>query len=342
MYGFGSGGGSLRQLKQKIFSVDNSNYTNGQNQEKINNITATKIINLNNFINPDIFFYKIGFSSLSDLQTTIPSPDIGDIAYTKDTHTLYICEVQGAWQSYALSTEAKQYVDDNFYNKIQADYQTIKNIGFYVSDVFYSFYIDNGNIIFDNGSNTINKDSWVVCAQGGTVNGQTFNKDYLYRITNDTSAPDENSFSDVLSVNNIHIAFFSRNFEVNGSVVYIRGAYVPNNSRTQLELIVSQPGIIYFDFTPVLGTTNQYTISGSALLLKQNYYNFSNHNSSSVVNIPIYTSSLDGKEIILQNAGPSALRFSVGGEIGTVNPPTQNIDSLYVTLKYIDNTININ
>lgn len=99
------GGGSLKSLKQKQFTVDNSQLTGGENQEKINNVVNTAIQEAKDFYDPDSFFYKKGYPNYNALLLAQPSPDVSDIGFVSNPKSIYICDIQGQWTLYTASME---------------------------------------------------------------------------------------------------------------------------------------------------------------------------------------------------------------------------------------------
>lgn len=117
-------------------------------------------------------------------------------------------------------------------------------------------------------------------------------------------------------------------------------------SSSKTESIIAS-NFIETDFAPLLSGVNLFNIgtAGSFKPKRKNIYLFKNHNSSSEIILPDYDIALDQTEIIIINYSSSVDLFwkilDVSNNIIDSGYIYSNInyDSVYISFKYISNTI---
>lgn len=130
------------------------------------------------------------------------------------------------------------YTTNYAYSKTETDSQIQNGIQYFQTYVSYSFYVNGGAIIFDNGLNIINKDSdSLICTKSGPVGGITFTKGYIYKVNANTSAPNETNLVEFLSLANFKQAIISRDFSDNSDIVYSAGTYQLKSDSSDIELL---------------------------------------------------------------------------------------------------------
>lgn len=210
----GGGGGSLKTLRQEEFEVNNSAIQNGDNQESINNKFNTQLTNINAYLVDFQERVRGVFTSLAQLNTTIPNPRVNDVAIVSNTNTLYYCKILNQWTSMGISQEMSDIIntlkggvssDGDSLKKLYDLIQINKNSIISIQNDIININSKVGNF-FDTTAdidNIINKKDEIVNFLNGISETENLLSILLSNSTNDRNRANHTGTQDISTINNL-------------------------------------------------------------------------------------------------------------------------------------------